>query len=268
MKKNLIFALFMLCMSVTVLTTLSIASDSSTLAKAEKRGVLRVGFASFVPWAMQNKAGEFVGFEIDVATRLAKDLGLRLQLVPTAWAGIIPALLAGKFDIIIGGMGITPKRSEQVSFTEPYDFTEMELLSNKEKSAKLRTLEDFNNEKVTIIVRTGATAALLVKELLPKANIRQFADEAPCVEEVLSGRAHAFLTTAPLGSFSVADNPQKLFLPFAIESYKEPIGMAVKKGDKDTLKVLNEWIKKRHADGWLKDREAYWFKGKDWAKNQ
>ncbi len=54
------------------------------------------GFPSFVPWAMQDKNGEFVGFEIDVAKRLAKDLGVELQLVPTKWAGIIPALMAGE----------------------------------------------------------------------------------------------------------------------------------------------------------------------------
>ena len=53
---------------------------------------------------MQDKNGEFVGFEIDVAKRLAKDLGVELQLVPTKWAGIIPALMAGKFDVIIGSM--------------------------------------------------------------------------------------------------------------------------------------------------------------------
>ncbi len=261
MKKIFLFALLLCCISFNALAA------QSTLEKAEKRGVLRVGFSSFVPWAMQNKAGEFVGFEIDVATRLAKDLGLRLQLVPTAWAGIIPALLAGKFDVIIGGMGITPERSLQVSFSKPYDFTEMELLTNKEKAGNFKSLEDFNKPEVTIVTRTGSTPALYIKKILPKATVRQFADEAPCVEEVLSGRAHAFLTTAPLGSFSVADNPQKLFLPIEITDYKEPIGMAVKKGDTKTLEKINAWIKARHEDGWLKEREAYWFKGKDWAKN-
>lgn len=73
------------------------------------RGVLRVGFSSFVPWAMQDKNGDFIGFEVDVARRLARDLGVELQLVPTRWSGIIPALLADKFDIIIGSMSVTPE---------------------------------------------------------------------------------------------------------------------------------------------------------------
>ncbi len=261
MKK--ILSIVLLCCLVSLP---ALAADNSTIAKAKERGVLRVGFSSFVPWAMQNKAGEFVGFEIDVANRLAKDLGLRVQLTPTAWAGIIPALLAGKFDVIIGGMGITPERMEQVSFTEPYDFTELELLTSKSKAGDLKSIADFNKPEVTIITRIGSTPALQAKKIFPNATHRQFADEAPNVEEILAGRAHAFLTTAPLGSFTVADNPDKTFLPFEITDYKEPIGMAVKKDDAATLKVLNEWIKARHADGWLKEREAYWFRGKDWSK--
>lgn len=61
--------------------------------------------ATFVPWAMRSKEGALVGFEIDVATKVAADMGVEIEFVPTAWSGIIPALLADNFDIIIGGTG-------------------------------------------------------------------------------------------------------------------------------------------------------------------
>jgi polar amino acid transport system substrate-binding protein len=83
-------------------------TKESTLEQIMKRGVLRVGMDTFVPWAMKSKTGEFVGFEIDVARQLAEDMGVKVEFVPTKWAGIIPALLTGKFDVIIGGMGIRP----------------------------------------------------------------------------------------------------------------------------------------------------------------
>ncbi|MEJ2474217.1 MAG: transporter substrate-binding domain-containing protein, partial [Desulfobacterales bacterium] len=82
----------------------------STIENALKRGVLRVGMSTFVPWAMKDKTGKLIGFEIDVANRLAQDTGVKIEFVPTKWAGIIPALLTGKFDVIIGGMGILPQR--------------------------------------------------------------------------------------------------------------------------------------------------------------
>ncbi len=67
----------------------------STLEQALRRGVLRVGMSTFVPWAMKDKTGELVGFEIDVARRLAADMGIKVEFVPTKWSGIVPALLTG-----------------------------------------------------------------------------------------------------------------------------------------------------------------------------
>ena len=80
MKK--FFAVLMLAAAL-ILPGLAQAKDAQTsmIDDVVKRGVLRVGFSSFVPWAMQDKNGEFVGFEIDVAKRLAKDLGVELQLL-------------------------------------------------------------------------------------------------------------------------------------------------------------------------------------------
>ena len=95
-------------------------TSESAIEAAMKRGKLRVGMSTFVPWAMRNKKGELIGFEIDVATKVAKDLGIEVEFVPTAWSGIIPALIAGKFDVIIGGMSVTTKRNLTVNFTAPY----------------------------------------------------------------------------------------------------------------------------------------------------
>ncbi len=106
-------------------------SQDSTLEKVLKRETLRVGFSTFKPWAMKGKNGEFIGFEIDVAKRLASDMGVKVRFIPTKWDGIIPALLTGKFDIIIGGMGITPKRNLKVNFSDPYEFSGMSIVANK-----------------------------------------------------------------------------------------------------------------------------------------
>ena len=69
---------------------------------------MKVGMSTFVPWAMRDKQGELIGFEIDVAKKVAADLGVEIEFVPTAWSGIIPALIAGNFDVIIGGIALLP----------------------------------------------------------------------------------------------------------------------------------------------------------------
>ena len=95
-------------------------TNESVLTAIKERGALNVGHGSFVPWAFRSTKGEYVGFEIDIGKKLAEDMGVKYNSVPTAWDGIIPALLAGKFDIIISGMSPSPKRALTVSFTDSY----------------------------------------------------------------------------------------------------------------------------------------------------
>ena len=110
-------------------------TKESTLDQIMRRGAMRVGMDTFVPWAMKDKTGKFVGFEIDVAKQLAEDMGVKVEFVPTKWAGIIPALLTGKFDVVIGGMGIRPKRALKVNFTIPYDYSGMSMVAHKKLAA-------------------------------------------------------------------------------------------------------------------------------------
>ena len=88
----------------TAIATMTPVVAESVLEDIQKRGSLRVGMATFVPWAMRDKEWNLIGFEFDVATKVAADMGVDVEFVPTAWSGIIPALIAKKFDVIIGGM--------------------------------------------------------------------------------------------------------------------------------------------------------------------
>ncbi len=266
--KNIIKVLSVfLCLAMLVsLPANSQAREQETIDKIIERGVLRVGFSSFIPWAMQNKEGEYIGFEIDVARRLAKDLGVELQLVPTNWDGIVPALLSGKFDVVIGGMGATVQRGLSVNFTVPYDYVLMQVVTHKEKGAHIKTFADLNSKDSIIALRTGSSAAFLAKTQIPNASTRFFNDEAPAVEEVLSGRAHAFISAKPLPSLVLAKNPDTLSQPFEITTYREPISFAVRKNEWNTLNVFDTWIRQMHGLGWLKERSDYWFSNTEWQK--
>ena len=238
--------------------------QDSTLEQALKRGVLKVGMSTFVPWAMQDKDGKFIGFEIDVATRLATDMGVQVEFVPTQWSGIIPALLTGKFDVIIGGMGIRPDRNLKVNFSTPYDYTGMSLVAHKEKAAGFASIADFNKPEVVIAARIGTTAADAVKKYMPNAELRLFENESQTIQELLNGRVHAVVASAPLPAYQALKYPEKLFLPLPENFTKEPIGFAVRKGDFDTLNYFNNWIEVVGSEGWLKERKHYWFETNEW----
>ncbi len=238
--------------------------EQSAVEQIMKRGVLKVGMSTFVPWAMKDKTGKLIGFEIDVATQLAADMGVKIEFTPTKWAGIIPALLTGKFDVIVGGMSIRPDRNLKVNFSIPYDYAGQSLAANKKLAAGFSRLEDFNHSDVVIAARLGSTAADAANRFLPNAQKKFFDDEAQVIQEVLNGRAYAAVASAPLPAFQAIKYPDRLFVPVAGTFTKEPIGFAVRKGDFDTLNYFNNWIRFVEAKGWLAERKHYWFETKEW----
>jgi len=230
-----------------------------------QRGVLRVGMSTFVPWAMKDKTGKLIGYEIDVAKRLAEDMDVKAEFVPTKWAGIIPALLTGKFDVIIGGMSVTPSRNLKVNFSIPYYYTGQSMVAHKEKAKGFDSLEAFNKSGVVIAARLGSTAVVAAKKHLPKAELRLFDDEAQAYQEVINGNAHAVVGSAPTPAYQAIKYPDRLFLPLDDTFTKEPIAFALRKGDPDSLNFFNNWIRVTEARGWFKERKDYWFGTRDWA---
>ena len=237
----------------------------STLEQIMKRGVLRVGMDTFVPWAMKDKTGKFVGFEIDVARQLAEDMGVDVEFVPTKWAGIIPALLTGKFDVLIGGMGIRTQRALKVNFTIPYDYSGMSMVAHKKKAAGFSSLADFNKPDVELAVKMGTTAVMAAKKHMPKAKLRLFEDEAQAYQELRNGNVHAVVGSAPRPAYEAVKYADTLFMPMRDNFTKEPIGFALRKGDFDTWVFFNSWIQTKMDQGWLQERHHYWFGTKDWA---
>jgi len=241
-------------------------TSASVITQIEKQGVLRVGNSTFVPWVMRSKEGKLIGFEIDVAEKVAADMGVKVEFVPTQWAGIIPALLAHKFDVIISSMSITPSRNLTVNFTIPYSHSGQQMAANK-KLANGFTVEQFNDPKVTIACRRGATSCKAAEELFPKATLRQFDDDAQAFQEVVNGNAYAVVSSGPKPTFWTMQHPDQLFMPTDKNLTRGDEAFAVRKGDPDAINFFNNWILVNTSNGWLQKRHDYWFKTQDWAKD-
>ena len=233
---------------------------AGVLEDIQKRGSLRVGMSTFVPWAMRDKKGELIGFEIAVATKVAADIGVEVEFVPTAWSGIIPALIAKKFDVIIGGMSITPQRNLTVNFTTPYAHSGQQMAASTKLAGNFKTREDFNSSKVTIACRRGATPCKAAQNMFPKATVRRFDDDAQAFQEVVNGNAHAMISSAPKPRFWSDAYPDKVFLPFGEENLtRGDEAFALRKGDADALNFFSNWIIVNTSNGWLKETHDFWF---------
>ena len=249
---------------VAMAIMLSSVANAGVVEDVLDRGVLRVGLSSFIPWAMRAQNGDFIGFEPDVARQLAKDMGVEIEIIPTAWDGIIPALLAKKFDLIIGGMSITPARNLRVNFSIPYAHTGLGLVANKARMGQATSYEDFNREHIIFALRRGTTPVESVKSRMPLAQIHQFDDESAMLQELLNGRADASVLGAPGHSDAAFNHPDKLFLPIEGLLTQEPAGIVIRKGDPDGVNFVNNWVRVKMSNGWLQSRHDYWFKGQAW----
>lgn len=240
------------------------AAKESVLTQILRKKEMRIGLSGFVPWAMADKNGELIGFEVDVAKRVARDIGVKPVFVMTEWSGIIPALQTGKFDIIIGGMSITTERNLSVNFTIPYQYSGMSLVVNKKAGAGQNSPADFNNKNVTIAIRSGASGEPVIRRFFPKATVKRFTSDKPTLLETVNGRVTAYLGTTNEADENVKKNPGIYIPSFGRALTREPIGFAVRKGDPDFLNVLNNWITINWENGFLKERFHYWFKTKQW----
>ena len=236
----------------------------SVIEEVQDHGVLRVGLGLFEPWSACDADGELIGFEIEVATRLAEDMGVEVEFARTNWNYIIPSLIAEEFDVIISGMTILPERNLKVNFTSSYNQTGVYLVANTDQTAGLETLEDFNSSSVTIATRAGASSIPAIENVFPDAMILLYDTDTAVLEAVVSGEADAAAAFATTGTTWVEANPDTLRLPFEEPFASEVLAIAVRKGDHDALNFFNSWIAIRKADGWLEQHRQYWFETSDW----
>ena len=239
-------------------------SSESVIETIKQDGVIRIGLSLFVPWSMRDKNGDLIGFELDVGRKLAEDMGVEVEFAPTAWDGIIPALVSGNFDVIISGMSVTAQRNLTINFTNPYAYSGLAILVNKDLTDGM-SRNDLNSPDVTFTARRGATPATVIAKAFPEANLLLFDEDGASTQEVLNGNAHATMASQPTPNREAGRNPETLAVMEG--ELFDPRGEAfgLRKGDPDAMNYFNNWIAQQWRSGWLKERHNYWFATEDWA---
>ena len=265
--KNRLFPL--VAQATLVVLGLSAAPVWAGKLEQIKKDGLRVCLEpAYMPFEMTNKRGKIIGFDPDIAELMAKELSAaNLDLVSTAWDGIIPALITNKCDIIMSGMTITNERKEKVDFSDPYMLIGQTILLRKDLAAKVKSYKDLNHSDYKIASKLGTTGEIAAKKHIAKAKYFSYETEAEGVMEVVNGKVDAFVYDAP---YNLVANVQRgegklVFLdqPFT----DEPIGWAVAKGDPEFLKALNGFLAKIKNDGTHEKLLQKWFKNTDWLKD-
>jgi polar amino acid transport system substrate-binding protein len=213
---------------------------------------------------MVDKKRGLVGFEIDVARKLADDLGVEVLFVAASWPHIIDDLLEYRFDVIISRMLISPLRALSVNFSIPYFHSSTTLVANKTNAGDMCDVAAYNSADVTLAFRTGTLAENVIKKTFPKAKLQAFDSEETMLNALLNGEAHAVVSLSPAPEIWVAQFPGKLFLPLSEPLIRRAQAFAVRKGDHDLLSFLNTWVRYYEENGWLPEKRNYWFHSLAW----
>jgi polar amino acid transport system substrate-binding protein len=229
-----------------------------------ERGTIRVGVAEFVPWTIKTSSGELIGFEIDLARKIASDMNVEPEFKIYEWEKIIPALQQGEIDIIAAGMAITPRRALRVNFSQPVGNSGISLVTNTDKTKNVSKLRHLNDERIVIAVVADTLAHSVARTFFEKARIRAYPSSDLAEYDILNGRAHAYLATLPEINFLALRNSGKVDVPIAEPIMASSEALAVKKGEQELLNFLNAWVVARRTDKWLVTTREYWFNTIDW----
>ena len=242
----------------------------STLNQILQRGELQVCLEpGYMPFEMKDKRGRIIGYDVDMAKRMAKEMGVKLSLKPTAWDGIIAALVTGKCDIIMSGMTITQQRNLKINFADPYVVVGQTIMMKKELQGKIKSAKDLDKPEYTVVTKLGVTGEVATRKFFKKAKIITFETESDAASEVLNGKADAIVYDQPYNILFMSDKGKGRLVHLDTPLTYEPLGWAIRKGDPDFLNWLNNFLRQVKEDkvvDFYNKLNQKWLKDTDWLK--
>jgi len=218
--------------------------------------VLTVGTDAAYPPLENVEAGEFVGFDIDLAKEIANGLGLEAEIINTAWDGIFPALIAHKFDVVISAVTITPERDEGMDFSDPYLDSDQSIATKED--SEIKTKADLKDK--ILGVQIGTTGELTAKEIdgeMGVAEIKTYDDILMAFEDLKAGRVDAIINDIPTSAYIVKDNPELVIVEKIITN--EKYGIVFAPDTPELLKAVNKVLKEMTEDGTYDQIYNKWF---------
>ncbi|KIC35195.1 hypothetical protein RA27_22950 [Ruegeria sp. ANG-R] len=231
----------------TVLSATSLFAGGTAMADTLRMGVE----GAYAPFSKKEADGTLSGFDIDIALALCAELNRECELVEQEWDGMIPALIANKYDAIVASMSITEDRKKKVDFTEKYYFTPSRFIAKEGTEIEL-TQEGTKGVKIGVL--RGTTLQCHVEKMYPDADIKLYNTQEDVFADLVAGRLDLQLNNTLQAIDGFLNTPQGEGFAFLgedvddIECMGEGTGIAVRKGD-PLAEELSAAIKAIRANG-------------------
>jgi polar amino acid transport system substrate-binding protein len=230
-------------------------THAQTVADIKKKGELTVGMlVDFPPYGTMNSSNQPDGYDADVARLLAKDLGLKLNLVPVTGPNRIPFLLTNKVDLLVASLAITPERAKQVQFSKPYAAASIVLYGDKK--ASIKAAADLKGKRVG--VARASTQDVALTALAPEGTeIRRFDDDASAMQALMSGQVDAIGCSTTVAAQIDKRAPANAFeAKFLLR--QQVMGIVMRPGQAELLKAVDDFVAKNSAIGELNKLYRKW----------
>lgn len=231
---------------------------------------LRVGMeCTYAPFNYRTPEGKMAGYDVDVAEGIAKRLGDDLEFVCQEWDGMIPALLANKFDLIIASMSITEQRKEKIDFSIPYRVSIGRILGPKDAGLKL--FDDAGNpipeafKGLRFGVERASTYATWVEAKLPGVDIVTYDDNQAMLLDLQNGRLDIAITNPMKAYLDFLSKPDGAGFEFVSPALDEPeyfgpgVGVGIRKGNEELLGRIDKALAEMIKDGSLEEYSLKYF---------
>jgi len=231
----------------------------SALNEILSSGKLKAGTTGdFNPFSVRDPAtNKYKGYDIDLMTELANDMGVEIEFVPTDWKTIVNGVVAGKYHIT-GSASIKASRMKAAGFSESYLAVVFKPFTTSDKLSRFSGWDSINKSGVIVATTLGTAMEPMVKEWFPNAEIKSVEAPARGYQEVLAGRADVFVTSNLEGSTLKEKYPNVNEIEVDSPRNPTPLAMLLPQADQVWINYVNHWIKIKTAKGFFKNTADKW----------
>lgn len=237
----------------------SIALTNSRLQIILETGELRVGTTGdWNPMSMKDpSSNKYIGFDIEIVTQLAEDMGVEIVFVPTEWKTLVSGLLANKYDLSTSA-SLSAKRALTAGYTNSFFKLATVPLILKKNLSKFQDWNDLNNSEVKIAVTLGTVQEQYAKVLFTDSTLKVIEAPARDYQEVLAGRADAHITSNVEAATLVKKYPELSIVPVREPKYPTPLAWLIPQDDQVWINYINHWIEIKKARGYFVQMMEKW----------
>ncbi len=252
-----------LAMLSTVLTLSTFApiaqAEDSRLQSILDSGVLRVGTTGdWNPMSVKDPAtNSYKGYDIDMMTALAADLGVEVEFVPTDWKTLVNGVVAGQYDIT-GSASLSMKRAKVAGYSNSYFSLATVPLTLKKNADRFQDWDDIDQSDITVAATLGTTQEQQIKRFFPNAEHKIIEAPARDFQEVLAGRADVNITSNVEAATLIEKFDQLMVVPVSTPKAPTPIAMLLPQADQVWINYVNHWISLKQERGFFDELGAKW----------